>query len=904
MKNKYLIALGLFFSLPFAAFAQLTSTGHTIQGTVKSAIFQRNPFSRSNGTPTPCLQDTSEFPSYGTTAYNTVSIKKGQSLGQFFNAPQDIKVSGFKFYGFAISTTSNLKIRAICNLYKAGSDSLPTGLVLASDTIELDTVAGSSIPLARIERFANFKKAVTVNYPYIICVESDSTNVSLGVVTNSWSAGNGRKTNLGCGSISGRWYRCLNLNISGVTFDAHMQFYPFIKYSLATDFTINNVCYTNDTVRFTNAHKSNVSSSPFYNYYQYYNLGQYCHRWNYDNTFYRNGIDMKNKYTSKQNYDVTLITSFYQYSGNGQCADTMTKQIYFQPDKPILKKISKTCRGENVTIDVNGNGYVSWFKKMTDVSPFFIGNSYSINNIQKSDTFYVKGINDKCISNWLTVIVPVNDYPNDPIVKDDYICIGANANLQASSNIGKLNWFSDPTGGVLLYTGVSLTTPKLYNDTVFYVEADNAGCLNKNGRVKVTAHVSNNFAPSKPEVRDTFTCRKNSGSFTFGVTYSGNDTLRWFKDPSGGTPVAFGTTYTMNPTVRGDYTYYVEAWNGQCGSGRTPINVSVYDYSQYFGKVDKTICLGDTAKFAMGVTQGTILWYLNKSNTTPDYFGKSQTFADLTKTTTYYLKTDENGCSSPNFDSVKVFVNAPPTPSAVSAPAVCSKGLGIMNVTVPYGQVNWYDDIAATTPVYTGSTLNLGMVLGNQTYYYETADKGCISKRTPLTVVIKPRPAAGFTWTLAWQNKLTCVPITTTGLSFVWHWGDGATSTTSAAQHVYANSGQYTIRLIATSNVNGCKDTADILVNISHVGTKTINKNNFKIGPNPVAAGEYLKIDGLSSLTNTQFSIVNISGKTIAEGKLISNQLSIPSHISQGLYLVKIVENNGKSTTIPILITN
>lgn len=906
MKIKYLIALLGILSLSQTAFAQFSSTGHSINGPIKSRLSENNPWLRSNGTPSPCLQDTSEFPAYGTTAYNSVSIKKGQSLGQFYNAPQDIKVSGFKFYGFAIppSSNQNVKIRAICNLYKAGADSLPTGTVLASDTVELDTVLGSSIPLSRITRFATFKKPVTINSPYIICVESDSTNVSLGVVTNSWSAGNGRKTNLGCGSVSGKWYRCLNLNISGVTFDAHMQFYPFVKYKLATDFTMSKVCYSNDTVRFTNLHKNNVSSSPFYNYYVYYNLEQYSHRWNVDNSYYQNGIDFKNKYTTKQNYNVSLITSFWQYQTSSQCIDTMTKEIYFLPDQPTIKRQSTSCRGDNVTIDINGNGYVSWFKKVSDVSPFFIGNSYTINNIQKADTFYVKGINNQCYSGWLTVIVPVNEYPNNPLVTNDSICLGANANLQAKSNIGRINWFSASTGGPILYTGNSLTTPKLFADTSFYVEAENSGCLNKGGRVLVTAKVGNNYAPAKPLIRDTFTCRKSTGTFTLSVSYTGADTLRWFDVPSGGQPIDIGLTHNMSPTLRGDYTYYVEAWNGQCGSGREPITVHVYDYSAIFGKADKTICLGDTAKFSLGVSQGNLLWYSSKAVSTPDYIGKSQAFGGLTKTTTFYLKTEEGGCTSPNFDSVKVTVNAPPTPTLVSAPSVCAKALGVMTVNVPTGQVNWYDDVNATAPVYTGNTLNLGSVLSNFTYYYETTDKGCKSPKTPLTLTIKPRPVAGFTWTLAWQNKVTCIPITTSGLSFVWYWGDGGTSTTATAQHVYASWGDYTIRQVATSQLNGCKDTADILVNVTHLGTNTITKQNYKIGPNPVVAGQSLIISGITEFTHSEYMILNINGKVIAKGKIDNNNIVIPQNISQGIYLLRIDEKPKPSTTIPVMVSN
>jgi hypothetical protein len=208
----------------------------------------------------------------GSSGYNSVTVRKGFSLGQFYGAPGEVQVSGFRFYGFAIipSGSAYRKVNAICNLYKAGTDSLPSGSPLASDTITIDTVLGTSIPLSRITHEAVFSKIVNfTNDHYIVVVETDSADGILAVVTNNYGNADGDFRNIGCGSVSGKWYRCMNLNIGGTTFNAHMQFFPITKYTFGTDFTTTQQCFPSfDTLRFPSNYKKTVAGSVYYNFYK------------------------------------------------------------------------------------------------------------------------------------------------------------------------------------------------------------------------------------------------------------------------------------------------------------------------------------------------------------------------------------------------------------------------------------------------------------------------------------------------------------------------------------------------------------------------------------------------------------------------------------------------------------
>ncbi len=903
MKNFVLLGVVLWL-LPLQA--QLMEGGRTIVSDIPQ-LTKKSVENRSASKPTKCGADTSYFPSSGTTAYNSITIKKGSSLGQFFDAPSSMTVSGFRFFGFSVPPTParSLKINIICNLYKAGADSLPSGSPLASDTITVDTVMGSTIPLSRIVLNADFGKAVSVTTPYIIVVESDSTSALAAVVSNSWANGDGKKRNLCVGSVSGKWYRCLSLNIGGVLFNSHMQMYPFVGYKLGADFSFTQNCYANsDTLYFANQNKKNVSGSIFYNYYVYANVERFSHLWMFDNSTYLNAVDGKFKPKTRKNIPVRLISTLYGYSGPPyfanriQCADTSLQTIYFKPSTPSLYDSAKGCIGDTVSIIVTSDAQakLQWFAKIGDPKPFFEGNKYTIYNVQKNDTFYVKAVNNTCESGWLTVAFSVNNYPTQFTIKNDSICAGATANLQANTNFGKLYWYDQATGGNLVHTGSVLQTGKLSKDTQFYVIANNNGCYFAGGPKQVKAFVGSSFAPSAPKVpSDTFVCaRGGNNTVTLIAKSNGNDTLRWFLDATGGTSVAKGNQYSFKGDKRGENYVYVESWNGICGSGRSAIKINTFDFPEVFGAEGDTACSDDSARLFGSTNWGKLHWYMKKTDKTPFYSGKTPVLGGLKGQQFVYYKSSEGACFAGSFDSVAVIVNEIPIPLSTEAIPVCAKGLGIMKVTIPFGKVYWYEDTLATEPLYIGSTFNLGMVLSSRKVYYETENKACFGKRKLLELKVKPRPAAGFTWNLLWQHKLNCVPISTAGLSFDWDWGDGTKKTGLPGVHQYSNAGQYMVRLVTTSNSNGCKDTADISVMVDHTAVEDITRQQIRAYPNPSTIGSSVFLRGLG---NASFTWIDPLGRIVDKGNALNDVLIVPLKLNPGLYYLMV---NGSSRYYPI----
>ena len=183
------------------------------------------------------------------------------------------------------------------------------------------------------------------------------------------------------------------------------------------------------------------------------------------------------------------------------------------------------------------------------------------------------------------------------------------------------------------------------------------------------------FAPTAPKApKDTFVCARGTNSVKLTASSnSSSDTLRWFADATGGSPLAKGNTYTFTGTKRGDGFVYLESWNGICGSGRTAVKITIKDYPSVFGATGDSACSNDTARLFGSTPWGQLNWYYKRSDVVPFYVGKTPLITGLSGKNQIYYKSSEGACFAPKFDSVEVVINDIPTVTSVTAPSVCAK---------------------------------------------------------------------------------------------------------------------------------------------------------------------------------------------------------------------------------------
>ncbi|MRG46730.1 T9SS type B sorting domain-containing protein [Chitinophaga sp. SYP-B3965] len=165
--------------------------------------------------------------------------------------------------------------------------------------------------------------------------------------------------------------------------------------------------------------------------------------------------------------------------------------------------------------------------------------------------------------------------PMAKVVSDTVnVCSGQTATLNANFPAGAtFTWYDAPSGGNLLFTGASYTTPAITADGVYYVSAvSGTGCASETRKpvfVKVglasVSVTSNNITIPQ------------GGTATFNVnTPNAAYTYKWYSVPSGGTALFTGTSFTT-PPLNATTTYYVEATTstGCASAQRIPVIATV-----------------------------------------------------------------------------------------------------------------------------------------------------------------------------------------------------------------------------------------------------------------------------------------------------------------------------------------
>lgn len=173
------------------------------------------------------------------------------------------------------------------------------------------------------------------------------------------------------------------------------------------------------------------------------------------------------------------------------------------------------------------------------------------------------------------VTVTVNAIPAEPVVNNVTICSGTTATLQIQSpQTGfTYNWYDALSGGILLTTGITYTTPVLTSSATYYVDAVNASNCSSVTRTPVNVTVTN--LPSAPAANNVTICSGTNATLSVINPQTGY-TYNWYNVMTGGTILASGNTYTVN-NVSSNATYYVNAVTpGGCiSSTRTPVTINL-----------------------------------------------------------------------------------------------------------------------------------------------------------------------------------------------------------------------------------------------------------------------------------------------------------------------------------------
>lgn len=243
-------------------------------------------------------------------------------------------------------------------------------------------------------------------------------------------------------------------------------------------------------------------------------------------------------------------------------------------------------------------------------------------------------------------------------------------------------------------------------------------------------------------------------------------------------------------------------------------NVTVYD-SPVAGFTANDVCDGETVIFTNNSSIGTgtlsYAWAFGDGGTSTD-LNPTHLYLAAGAYTVTLTATSNNGC----MDTVTRVVTVNPTPTAAftaSATTICfGDTITFTNASTTgtdvvynwdFGDGNFGNFVTDTQYVYAAA--------GNYTVTLEAVDTITFcGTTTTINITVNEEPVVGFTFTDVCDG--TTVTFTNTSaiptgtLSYVWNFGDGATSTDINPTHLYAGPGAYNVLLTATSN-NGCIDT-------------------------------------------------------------------------------------------------
>jgi len=194
-------------------------------------------------------------------------------------------------------------------------------------------------------------------------------------------------------------------------------------------------------------------------------------------------------------------------------------------------------------------------------------------------------------------------------------CDSASMTLQATTNIGTINWYTNPSGGTPIHTGTSYTTPLLTTTTTYYVDSFPSGCT-YGTRTAITATI--NQVPTVTINPVTPICEGTTASITASTNFG---TISWFDSTTSTTSIATGPTF-VTPNLTTNSTYYAQANNNGCLSPRVSVLVSV---NQIPNVTDETIeiCESDTLILNAGITGLSYLWSTGETTQSVVYNGSN-----------------------------------------------------------------------------------------------------------------------------------------------------------------------------------------------------------------------------------------------------------------------------------------
>lgn len=463
-------------------------------------------------------------------------------------------------------------------------------------------------------------------------------------------------------------------------------------------------------------------------------------------------------------------------------------------------------------------------------------------------------------------------------------CGVGSVTISATPSSGTIRWYNAASGGTLLFTGNSFTTPSLTGTTTYYAEAFN-GCTSTT-RTAVVATIN-----AIPTITGNPASRCDVGTVTISANPSAG-TVTWYDAATGGTLLSTGTTYTT-PSISSTTTYYAETTSAQgCTSIRIPVVATVNTTPSITSTTNASSCGGAATIISATPSAGTINWYT--AATGGAYIASGNTLTVSGASASYFAEATNNGCTSARTEVIFTALEVPTLIDTVPA-QICNSGSGTVQANFNFGTVNWYDAPSGGTLLGTGSSYTTPVISTSTIYYAEASNGGCTTSRQGVcaNVNIVNAPSGNNNQTFCNGEQLSHINVSGSNIT----WYDAASGGNVLPNTTTIVDG---VTYYATQTISGCESSSlAITMTLGGcLGNENFSIEELKVYPNPVT--DKLNISYTNSIE--KIIITNMLGQKLTEKvvKGLDTQLDF-SDYPTATYLVTIITTDNKTKTIKIL---
>jgi len=300
---------------------------------------------------------------------------------------------------------------------------------------------------------------------------------------------------------------------------------------------------------------------------------------------------------------ILTLTSAVPAGPCGAVSASVTITFTPQPNTPTVQNAS-TCSGSSATLSATGpGGTYQWYDAATGGNLLNTGPDFTTPVLTANTTYYVQTTINEVTGPRTPATVTVNAVPPAPVAPGTQICTETTATLIASGSAGSYEWYDAASGGNLLATTSSYTTPILTANASYYVQTTVNGCVSARTQVNVT------ITP-KPNVTSSPTgtvCSAQPLSYNITADLV-NTTFVWSRAQVAGVSNPAVTNQTSSTitealintgTTAVNVTYVITPSAGSCPGPSFNYVVTVYPAPTVTSPSSATICSASTDNYAI-----------------------------------------------------------------------------------------------------------------------------------------------------------------------------------------------------------------------------------------------------------------------------------------------------------------